>query len=74
MVQEECGELIAAINRFDRGRPGARDNLIEEIADAHIMLAQARVAFGEDEIDAAIRRKLARFEERLTGAEERARG
>jgi NTP pyrophosphatase (non-canonical NTP hydrolase) len=69
MVQEECGELVAAVNRFDRGRPGSREGLIEEIADAHIVLAQARVAFGETEVDEAIRRKLLRLEQRLTAGE-----
>ena len=47
MAQEECGELIAAINRFDRERcwPEA---VAEEIADVMITCEQAALLVGED--------------------------
>lgn len=37
-VQEECAELIAAINRDARGRPDGRYNLIEEAGQVFLML------------------------------------
>ena len=37
VAMEECGELIVAISHFIRGRPDARDNLIEELADVKLM-------------------------------------
>lgn len=39
MCQEECGELIAAINQFLRGRISERE-LAEEVADVRIMVEQ----------------------------------
>lgn len=58
-LQEECGELVAAVNRADRGR--GTENLIEEIADVVIMAHQARLMFGPA-VEEAIARKLARLE------------
>lgn len=63
MVQEECGELIAEINRFERGRASI-DALCEEAADVLITLSCLR-AFAPDEFDAALKRKLARARCRL---------
>jgi NTP pyrophosphatase (non-canonical NTP hydrolase) len=48
MLQEECAELIAAVSHYNRGRCGALDNLIEEIADVSIMLDQISLAFDRD--------------------------
>jgi NTP pyrophosphatase (non-canonical NTP hydrolase) len=42
MCQEECGELIAAINQFLRGRIGLKD-LAEEVADVRIMVEQMEI-------------------------------
>lgn len=64
MLQEECGELIAAINHWFRDRDDAFDLMIEEIADVEILIDQMRLEFGA-EIDAARARKLARLKERL---------
>jgi NTP pyrophosphatase (non-canonical NTP hydrolase) len=61
-LQEECGELVAAVNRADRGR--GTENLVEEIADVVIMSHQARLMFGPA-VEEAIARKLARLEERI---------
>lgn len=40
MLQEECAELITAANHYERGREGAYDNFIEELADVDIMMNQ----------------------------------
>lgn len=65
-LQEECAELIAAVNRFLRKREGAVDALIEEIADVEIMVQQARLLVGNDAlIDAAVEKKIQRLRERL---------
>ena len=40
ILQEECAELIVAASHYDRGRPGAYDNFIEELADVDIMINQ----------------------------------
>lgn len=69
MLQEECGECVAAVNRLARARPGAVDQLAEEVADVLIMAAQARYILGTDAVDAALSRKLARLEQRLDAAE-----
>lgn len=68
-VQEECGELVAAVNQADRGRAGSAAKLAEEVADVTIMMAQARVMLGAEVVDAAIDRKLARLERRLDASE-----
>lgn len=39
-LQEECAELIAAINHHFRGRDNNLDETIEEIADVTLMLSQ----------------------------------
>ena len=64
MLQEECGELIAAVNQYDRGRITA-EHLAEEVADVLIMCEQARVILGADRVDEAKRRKLERLADRL---------
>jgi NTP pyrophosphatase (non-canonical NTP hydrolase) len=67
-LQEECAELIAAVNRFTRRREGSEEQLIEELADVEIMLAQARLILGglaQDAVDTAIVRKLERLQKRL---------
>lgn len=64
-TQEECAELIAAINRMRRNKAGSYKSVEEELADVCIMIAQCRVIIGEDHIDMLIAEKLARCEERL---------
>lgn len=63
-AQEECGELIAAINqhlRHDR----RSDAVVEEMADVWIVLTQLQLAFPKDEFDAAVQSKLLRLRERM---------
>jgi NTP pyrophosphatase (non-canonical NTP hydrolase) len=70
MLQEECAELIAAVNRFSRERCGAED-VAEEVADVLIMAEQARRIVGAADVDAAMERKLNRLARRLSEGEER---
>lgn len=74
MVQEECGELVATINRGRRGRVSATD-IIDESADVLITAAQAGLALGRAEVGfsltdlcEAIERKTKRLRERLEGS------
>jgi NTP pyrophosphatase (non-canonical NTP hydrolase) len=60
MVQEECAELIAAVNRWSRGR-GREDDVAEELADVAIMVEQAKRALPEGAFDAAYQRKINRL-------------
>ena len=64
MAQEECAELVAAINRFDRGRPDSLSNLMEEIADVSLVLLQLRLMVGSAIEDKQVE-KLERLEMRL---------
>jgi NTP pyrophosphatase (non-canonical NTP hydrolase) len=73
MVQEECGELVAAINRFDRGRTVTVE-LAEEIADVTILMEQARLMLGSEVVDEAIERKLSRLEGRIVASEAKRAG
>ena len=64
-VQEECAELIAAVNRFRRGRIPAEE-LAGEIADVRIMYEQALILIGSGAIvENAFEKKLSRLKERL---------
>lgn len=64
MAQEECAELIVAINKWSRSA-SAEHNVIEEVADVEIMCGQMRIILGDKSIDDAKARKLERLEERL---------
>lgn len=65
-TQEECAELIAAINHFRRKKSqNAHDELCEEIADVIIMLNQCMIFLDESKINKKISEKLARAGERL---------
>ena len=67
---EELNELGQAIARDLQGR-GSRDNIAEEMADAHIMINQLMLIYGNlDEVRWWINQKLARTLERIE--EERA--
>ena len=64
MVIGECAELITSMVDYDRGRDGLHD-LCDEVADVFIMLDFMRLYLGDENVDAAIERKLERLEERL---------
>jgi NTP pyrophosphatase (non-canonical NTP hydrolase) len=63
MVQEECGELIAAINQRSRGRIDDAQ-LAGEVADVIIVLGFMRLLLGS-KVDARLLEKLERLEQRL---------
>lgn len=64
-TQEECAELISAINKLRRNRAGSYQLVEEEVADVCIMMAQCRLIIGEEIIDNRINEKLSRANERL---------
>jgi len=49
---EECAELIVALQKYINRSPSAEavDNILGEIADVEIMLAQMRLVLGIDDI------------------------
>lgn len=63
-LQEECAELIAAINHRRLERISL-EQLAEEVADVMIMCEQAREMLGERVVDDARNRKLERLRLRL---------
>lgn len=44
MLQEECGELIASVGRYKRRRESSFTQMMEELADVEIMIAQIKQA------------------------------
>ena len=56
---EEMAELIRALTRDDT------QNIMEEIADVHIMITQLRLIFDSQQIDDMITQKLKRLESRI---------
>lgn len=61
MAQEECGELVACISQFKRGRR-TKNQLAEEIADVEIMCSQLRIIIGDSIVDHEKQKKLERLE------------
>lgn len=63
---EEFSELIKEICKNKRGRDN-RDNIIEEMADCCIMLAQVGIIFeiADYELNDKVNEKIARLENRL---------
>lgn len=67
MLAEECAELAAAVHHAVRGRDGARDEVIGELADVFITSMQARMVLGitADDVAEVVARKLTRLEARM---------
>lgn len=61
---EECSELINALCKWKRRRVGDSE-VVTEIADVQIMMAQMALMFGWDEVDEERQKKLARLERRI---------
>jgi len=61
---EECGEYVAALQKWRRGR-GTDDDVIDEIADVAIMMDQMANLFGREKVQARIAFKLNRLKARL---------
>lgn len=57
VLQEECGELVAAVSQFRRSRIDA-DALASEVADVLVMCEQAVYVLGAERVRAAIRAKI----------------
>lgn len=57
---EECAELIATLQHFARGKAG-RGDVIHELADVYLMVGQLMYMFGEEELDAAVKVKVAKL-------------
>jgi NTP pyrophosphatase (non-canonical NTP hydrolase) len=66
MLAEECGELVAAMSQYLRGRVAA-EKVVEETADVHIMLAQIPHILGgnPDDFRKAISKQVAAKKWRL---------
>lgn len=64
MVVEECGELLSALSKYDRGRVGVTE-VITELADVSIMVEQMAVHFGYKDFVKERERKLERLKQRL---------
>lgn len=70
MLQEECAELIVAVNHYLRGRIKAED-LVEEMADVRIMQDTVRMIMAKDSgaevnLQEVIDKKMKRLKNRLT--------
>ena len=78
VAQEELAELIQAISKYNRSldnqfdKEKAKQMIIEEMADASIMMAQLIdiTEIKQSQIDAAIKLKTLRMEERLNKLQE----
>ncbi len=67
MLQEECAELIQAVNKYKRTRFDGFSNLCEEMADVSIMLDQIQYLIDNEKMIAhwkakKIRRQLERIQ------------
>jgi len=65
MTQEECAELIIAVSHFIRGRENSMEDLIEELADAQLMINQITHYVGKDKVNEVIYMKADRVKEEL---------
>ena len=62
MLNEECGELIAAVAQFRRGRTSHHD-VMTELADVFIMVEQIASMMGYDDFEKELDRKLLKLKE-----------
>lgn len=60
MLNEECGELIAAVAQFKRGRT-SRHDVMTELADVFIMIEQIATMMNYDDFEKELERKLIRL-------------
>ena len=64
MVFEECGELIAALAQFKRGRTSHHD-VMTELADVSIMVEQLATMMNYEDYEKEKDRKLQKLKEKL---------
>lgn len=69
MVVEETSELNAKINQHKRGRASV-DQIAEEVADALIVLEQARLMVGAAKVDNIRKKKVGRLLQLVVHAEQ----
>lgn len=67
VCMEECSELIQAVSKRLRGKPGAIDNLAEEMADVTICLHMLKEMYGitDKQVNKWIACKTVRQHERM---------
>ena len=67
MLHEEIGELLQAVNKYDRkSTTETWENLVEEIADVEIMLEQLKLMIkGKAGVHSIKREKLERLKQRI---------
>ena len=58
---EECAELIATLQHFSRGKANS-DDVVNELADVFLMVGQLTYMFGEDQLTAAVEKKIAKLQ------------
>jgi NTP pyrophosphatase (non-canonical NTP hydrolase) len=66
-AMEECGELIAAINKYFIRDCISAEDLASEIADVEIMCKQLRYIIGNEIVDKATEEKIGRLKSRVYG-------
>ena len=67
MLIEECGELLSAVNKFNRSRC-SRDDVLTELADVSIMVEQLSLIYGGyDKFLEERNKKLTRLLKRING-------
>lgn len=60
MLNEECGELIASVAQFKRGRTSHHD-VMTELADVFIMVEQIATMMNYEDFEKELERKLIRL-------------
>jgi NTP pyrophosphatase (non-canonical NTP hydrolase) len=66
MAQEECAELIVALSHYQRNPTDATFcDVVNELADVKIMVAQMELLFGQTEVAIKIGEKMAGLQEKL---------
>lgn len=68
-LQEECAEVISAVNRLRRKKPKAYENLCEEVADLKIMLDQMYILLDSAVIEQKTTEKYYRIKQRLSSGQ-----
>ena len=63
---EECAELITTLQHFSRGKVDS-DAVVNELADVFLMVGQLTYMFGEDQLTAAVEKKLTKLQLLLGG-------
>lgn len=57
---EECAELITSLQHFARGKVD-KETVVNELADVFLMVGQLAYMFGEDQLSAAVEKKIAKL-------------